>query len=763
MAQRRKFNGTIGRTIRDTKFSYENTPSPSKDKPNVIYIVLDDTGFAQLGCYGSTIETPNIDRLANEGLRYNNFHTTAICSATRASLLTGANHHSVGISTVAETNFATRNNLGGINPEFGTLAEILHEYDYRTIAVGKWHLSANDERTGAGPYHNWPLNKGFDNYYGFLAADMDQWNPTLTRDNTMVDPPKKASEGYHLSEDLVDNAIHYIYEQNYSHPEQPFFLYLAFGAMHTPHHAPKEYIDKYKGKFDKGWDAIREEWFANQKRLGVIPESAELTDRNEHVEAWDTLSDKQKKAYARYMEVFAGFLDHTDVQIGRLIDFLEEQNILDNTMIVLLSDNGASAEGGRDGHFNLNTSMDILEDYPRDVELALEHYDTLGDEYSQPHYPSGWANAGNTPFQWYKQWTYEGGVKDPLIIRYPKGITENGGVVSQFAHVSDITPTVLDVLGFEKPESIKGVAQRPLEGISFKATFTDTDAKTDKNVQYFEMHGNRAIYKDGWKAVVNHTFNASYGEDYDDDVWELYHVDEDYSEKHDVADKYPKKLQELKDEWLIQAARYGVFPMMQTGMLHSRDDLQANYKHMKLPAQTLVYKNVKFPYNLNADPGLGSRNQTITVELDRKQTSEEGVLISKGDRFGGISLYVKDNKPKFVYNLDADTYWIVESNQELPLGKVTVQLKFEVTGHRKAVAGLYINDQKVGETKIEDFFYTVGAGSLVSLKWNKFTSVYGKDYDSPFEYNGTINQVVIDLPVSKLDGEDDLNKALHVE
>jgi arylsulfatase len=533
--------------------------------------------------------------------------------------------------------------------------------------------------------------------------------------------------------------------------------------MHTPHHAPKEYIDKYKGKFDKGWDAIREEWFANQKRLGVIPESAELTDRNEHVEAWDTLSDKQKKAYARYMEVFAGFLDHTDVQIGRLIDFLEEQNILDNTMIVLLSDNGASAEGGRDGHFNLNTSMDILEDYPRDVELALEHYDTLGDEYSQPHYPSGWANAGNTPFQWYKQWTYEGGVKDPLIIRYPKGITENGGVVSQFAHVSDITPTVLDVLGFEKPESIKGVAQRPLEGISFKATFTDTDAKTDKNVQYFEMHGNRAIYKDGWKAVVNHTFNASYGEDYDDDVWELYHVDEDYSEKHDVADKYPKKLQELKDEWLIQAARYGVFPMMQTGMLHSRDDLQANYKHMKLPAQTLVYKNVKFPYNLNADPGLGSRNQTITVELDRKQTSEEGVLISKGDRFGGISLYVKDNKPKFVYNLDADTYWIVESNQELPLGKVTVQLKFEVTGHRKAVAGLYINDQKVGETKIEDFFYTVGAGSLVSLKWNKFTSVYGKDYDSPFEYNGTINQVVIDLPVSKLDGEDDLNKALHVE
>lgn len=763
MSSKKKFVGTLGRTVNDTEFKYDVKESPSKGKPNVIYIVLDDTGFAQLGCYGSTIHTPNIDRLANEGLRYNNFHTTAICSATRASLLTGANHHSVGISTVAETNLATRNNLGGINPEFATIAEILHEYDYRTMAIGKWHLSGNDQRTASGPYHNWPLNKGFDTYYGFLAADMDQWNPTLTRDNTMVDPPKKAKEGYHLSEDLTEEAIKYIYNQNFSYPDQPFFLYLAYGAMHTPHHAPQEYIDKYKGKFDKGWDAIREEWFANQKKLGVIPQDAELTERNEHVKAWDELTDNQKKAYARYMEVFAGFLEHTDAQIGKLVDFLDETGILDNTIIVLLSDNGASAEGGKDGHFNLNTSMDILEDYPRDVELALENYDTLGDEYSQPHYPTGWANAGNTPFQWYKQWVYEGGVKDPLIIRYPGAIKQPGTVVGAFNHVSDITPTILDVLGFEKPDTIKGVAQRPFEGVSFASTFEDSKAKTDKHVQYFEMHGNRSIYKDGWKAVVNHTFNPSYGADYKDDEWELYHVEEDYSEKYNVAAKYPEKLRELQDEWLIQAGRYGVFPMLQTGMLHSREDLRSNYKHLELPAQNFTFKNVRYPYNLVSDPGLGTRSHDIIVSLERASREEEGVLVGKGDRFGGLALYIKDNKPKFVYNLDADTFFVAESSEELPLGKVDVTLRFDVYGDEKARAELSINDKPVGNTEVTTFFYTVGAGTAVSLKQQKFTSVYDKDYASPFEYTGKINQIVIDVKATTIDTEKDLEKALHVE
>lgn len=758
MSDKKRFVGQIGRNIAETKFDFEIQESPSKGKPNVIYIVLDDLGFAQLGCFGSTINTPNIDRLAQEGLRYNNFHTTAICSATRGCLLTGANHHSIGISTVVENNSGVPNALGGINPQFATIAEILKEKDYRTIAIGKWHLAASSERTDSGPFHNWPLGKGFDSYYGFLDADMDQWNPVLTRDNTKVNQPKSAKDGYHLSEDLTDNAIQYIYNHEYSYPEQPFFLYLAYGAMHSPHHAPKEYIDKYKGKFDKGWDEIRKEWFANQKKLGVIPEDAELTERNEYVPAWDSLTDRQKKAYARYMEVFAGFLEHTDAQIGRLLDYLREAEIIDDTIIVFLSDNGASAEGGKDGHFNLNTSMDIREDYLEDVDLILEHYDTVGDEFSLPHYPTGWANAGNTPFQWYKQFTYEGGIKDPLIIRYPKIINDAGRVRNQFNHVSDITPTILDILGFDKPEIIKGVPQRPFEGISFKKSLTNPDAE-GKHVQHFEMHGNRSIYKDGWKAVVNHGFNSSFGEKYEDDEWELYHVDEDYSEKYNVADKYPDKLKELQEEWLIQAGKYNVFPMQMNGFLASRDQLKKGFHSFALPEKNLEYKHVRYPYVLPSDPGIASRTNVITVSLDRKDKEEEGVLIAAGDRFSGVSLYIKDNKPKYVFNVYGTTYYTISSDKELPLGKTEVQLEFTVTGDEKATAVLYIDKKSVGEVKIESFPYSRGPGGVTSLKANPYTSVNDADYSAPFEYTGTIEKIHIYLSPKEVSVEKAIRKA----
>lgn len=755
MNVKRKFTGTIGRSVADTQFAFETKASPATGKPNIIYIVLDDMGFAQLGCYGSTIHTPNIDRLAYEGLRYNNFHTTAICSATRASLLTGANHHSVGICTTTDLRNGLENCQGGINPQFATLAEILKEYDYRTMAVGKWHLSSFDERTAAGPFDNWPLAKGFDTYYGFLAADMDQWNPVLTRDNSMVEQPKSAKEGYHLSEDLTENAIRYIYNHENAYPEQPFFLYLAYGAMHTPHHAPKEYIDKYKGKFDQGWDAIRQEWFENQKRMGVIPQDAELTERNPYVKAWDELTTDQRKAYARYMEVFAGFLEHTDAQIGKLIDYLEEADILDDTIIVLISDNGASAEGGRDGHYNLNTSMDITDDYPRDVELALENYETLGDEYSQPHYPTGWANAGNTPFQWYKQWTYEGGVHDPLIIRYPRLIKDSGTVRTQFSHVSDITPTILDILGFEKPKSIKGVPQKSFEGISFKNTLIDANAVSNKKVQYFEMHGNRSIYKDGWKAVVNHMFNDTY----DKDVWELYHVDEDYSEKHDVSKQYPEKLKELQEEWLIQAGKYNVFPMPAQGLLSSRDKLKDYSASFKMPAVKLEYNHVRYPFDLPSDPGTGTRTNTIIVRLNRTDTSVNGILFSHGDRFGGNCLYILDNRLKYVYNLDSDIYYVAESNKELPLGQVELKAEFLVVGKEKADVNIYINSEKVGETHVGLFHYTVGA-SETSLKVNKHTAVYDRDYVSPFEYKGMIDQITIDVAETEASYREEIEKGL---
>lgn len=754
---KKKFTGKIGRTLLDTKMAFEEQKSPSEGKPNVIYVVLDDMGFAQLGCYGSTIHTPNIDRLAEEGLRYNNFHTTAICTATRASLLTGANHHSVGIAGLTEFTTGIGNNQGGISPHYATISEVLQEYGYRTFAVGKWHLSTVKEITGEGPYENWPLNKGFENYYGFLASQMNQWNPTLTRDNSMVEQPKKASEGYHLSEDLTDNAIEYIYHHQLERPEQPFFLYLAYGAMHAPHHAPKEYIDKYKGKFDQGWDKIREEWFENQKKLGIVNENAELTERNELIRAWDELSEDEKKAYAHSMEVFAGFLEHTDAQIGRLTAFLEKAGILDDTVIVFLSDNGTSPEGGQNGTDNIYAGMDLKEQQLQNVNRVLDNYDTLGDEYSFPHYPMGWANAGNTPFSWYKTWVHDGGIKDPLIIRYPKAISDKGGIRRQFNHVSDITPTILDILGFSKPEYVKGVWQKPLEGTSFSYTFSDENAEERKTVQYFEMFGNRAIYKDGWKAVVNHAFNDTFEED----QWELYHVSEDYSEKYNVAGQYPEKLKELQEEWLIQAAKYNVFPMFPKGFHATTEEATKNRHLMKLPARTYTYKNVFLPHDLSEDPGFGTRSHSVTVQLDRRSKDEVGVLISKGDRFAGVSFYILNNKLKYTYNLDGKTYYVAESDRELPIGKSEVKYVLTLPDGRSGKVELFINGEKTAEADIPKLYWATSF--VTSLKINRYTSVNQKDYEVPFIYDGQIDEIFIDVKETQVDLNDERDKGANID
>lgn len=470
MGEKRKFVGTIGRTVKDTEYQYQTIPSKTPEgAPNVIYIVLDDLGFAQLGCYGSNIHTPNIDRLAKEGLRYNNFHTTAICLATRASLLTGANHHSVGCCATIEMITGCPNGEGELDKSYGTLAEILKEYDYDTFACGKWHLTSMGELNQAGPFDSWPLGRGFDRYYGFLHAMMNQFNPILVQDHTFVEQPKKAEEGYHFSEDITDHAIEYICTQKNARPDTPFFLYLAYGAMHAPHHAPKAYIDKYKGKFDEGWDVLREKWFENQKKLGIIPQDAELNPRNAYVPAWDSLSDDQKKVNARYMEAFAGMLEHTDAQIGRVIDYLEKLGERDHTLIVFLSDNGASPEGGPQGRLNMNQACNILSQDDT-TEEALEHLEDIGGPYTQNHYPVGWANLGNTPFQWYKTWVHSGGVKDPMIVFYPERVKDKGGIRSQYHHVIDITPTVLDVIGIEKPQVIKGIPQKEFHGKSFQYT-----------------------------------------------------------------------------------------------------------------------------------------------------------------------------------------------------------------------------------------------------------------------------------------------------
>lgn len=734
-----KFNGFIGITEEDSISSHEiakNTPN----RPNIVYIVLDDVGFAQLGCYGSTIHTPNIDKLAGNGLRYNNFHTTAICSATRASLLTGANHHTVGISTVVDTldgSYPCKN--GYLDPHYATMAEVLKEYGYTNFAVGKWHLAPFAEATDAGPFHNWPLGKGFDRFYGFMEGYTDQYTPDLVKDNERIRPPKSPQEGYHLSEDLAQQAIKLVGRQHLIYPEKPFFLYFALGAAHAPHQAPKEYIDRYRGKFDDGWDKIREQWLENQKRLGIVPEDTRLSERNEFVKPWDELTDDEKKVYARYMEVYAGFLEHADAQIGKVVDYLEEIGVMDDTVIVLLSDNGASAEGGKNGRVNQEKSLNLLEETDN-VALTLPHLEELGSsEYSNPHYPVGWANAGNTPFQWYKSWVYSGGVKDPLIISYPRGIQARGEIRTQYLHVVDIAPTVLEILGVTKPSHIKGVPQKDYHGISFRYTFDAPDAQNRKHIQYYEQTGNRGIWKDGWKAITNHIRT----EDYITEEWELYHTDEDFSETVNVAEKYPEKLQELIALWYVEAGKYGVLPLGSGPYLVKTPQqlMKIGAKNkFYLEAQKFVYNQVRYPIDISRNTMFNRRNHKISVVINHS-ASNEGILYSAGNRFGGYALYIKENRLAYVYNYHRQQVFRVVSRDELPEGSIRVCLQFVLTERGTALARLFVNGKAQGETEITGFIFMMETHA--NLK-DGGSSPVSDDFELPFEYPAPLDEVTLE-------------------
>lgn len=741
------YEGYIGRTTLDTDLRPIPRP-PEPSRPNVIYIVLDDMGFSHLGCYGSSIATPNIDKLASRGLRYNNFHTTAICSATRASLLTGANHHAVGVNALVEsfTVPGSPNSIGHIDNHYGTTAEILKEHGYATFAVGKWHLADMAARTQSGPFDQWPLARGFDKYYGFLHGKMDQFHPDLVRDNTPVSQPKASQDGYHVSEDFTDNAIDYIGSHVNAYPQQPFFLYLAYGAMHSPHHAPQEYSDQYKGQFDAGWDVIRQQWYENQKRLGVIPEGAELTPRNAFAQEWESLPPDEKKLYARYMEVFAGFLTHTDAQIGRVIDFLEKFDVLDNTLIVFLSDNGASAEGGQSGRFNENF-RNILAAEEGDVRVGLENIELIGTEHAHNHYPLGWANAGNTPFPWYKAFVHSGGVKDPLIVHYPAAITDPGAVRGQYHHVSDITPTVLDVIGLSKPESIKGIPQKPFTGVSFKYTFAEPEAKTRKRVQYYEILGNRGIWKDGWKAIANHTFHTAF----EDDTWELYHTDEDYSEARDVAAEHPDKLRELQDEWLVEAGKNNVFPLIPAG-----SHLVPNHVPFgihKFPEERKTFRFITKPFSVPFAVALFLGTYTITAEIDRRG---EGVIIAAGNRHGGFSLYIKGDTLKYTYATGLREWYELTVAESLPQGKSTIKIEFLHNGTAAGRARLFLNGKPQGELDIPQVVSILISGNT-TIGGNMFTAV-ARDYDAPFTFEGEVTALTIHAASYAVHTEDELQR-----
>ncbi len=615
------FRGTQGRYDHESVPWWPVPERAEVGNPNVVFIVFDDMGFSDLRCYGSEIETPNIDRLAAGGLRYTNFHTTALCSPTRASLLTGRNHHSVGMGGLADWDMGFPGHRGRIAKSAGTLAEMLRRHGYGTFATGKWHITPPAETSAAGPFDQWPLQRGFDRFYGFLEGETNQYHPDLTLDNHPIEVPNRP--GYHVTEDIVDQSINFVRSQIAVAAEKPFFLYMCFGATHAPHHVPKPYIDKCVPVFEKGWDQTREDRLARQKTMGIVPEQTVLPPRNPHIRAWDDLDEVQKRLYVRLQAAYAGMLEHTDEHIGRFLAFLDALELHENTLIMLLSDNGASQEGSPMGTVNalryFNGVRDTLED-------NLPYIDEIGEAHLNNNYPTGWAMAGNTPLKRYKQNTHGGGIRDPLVVRWPKRIRDQGGIRGQFHHVCDLTPTVLDALDITPPSEIGGVTQQPLEGSSLVYSFDTPEAPTPKEVQYFEMLGHRGIWYKGWKAVTWHNPRTSF----DEDQWELYHVDEDFNEVNDLADEWPEKLREMIDRWWIEAGRYNVLPLIGR---QNRFAVASPHTLAKRSRQVLLPGGQRVPGS--AAPDLRNRSFAITAEVLIPDGGAEGVIVAQGDWCGG--------------------------------------------------------------------------------------------------------------------------------
>jgi arylsulfatase len=706
-----------------------------------VLIVLDDVGFAQLGCYGSTIETPHIDALAAGGRRYTGFHTTAMCSPTRASLLTGRNHHAVGMGMIADMCTGFPGYQGQIGKDSATLAEMLRPAGYGTFAAGKWHLTRARDMTAAGPFEQWPLGRGFERYYGFLYSLVDQWHPELVADNHFIPAPDRP--GYHLSEDLVDQTIGMIRDQQAGRPDQPFFAYLAFGACHSPHQAPRQYIDKYRGRFDEGWDVMRERWHARQIELGVIPQDAVLTEMNSGVRPWAEMTDDERRLCARHQEVFAGFLDHTDAQIGRLTEWLRSSDLLDNTLLVVLSDNGATAEGGHFGDINLRRYIQILEE---PFEEKLARIDDLGSDRLWNNYPAGWGHAGNTPLKWFKMNTHGGGVRDPLIIHWPAQIPDGGQISHQFCHCSDIAPTILEACGVAAPETHLGVPQAPITGTSLAYTFDEPDAASRRPAQYFELMGHRGIWADGWKAVTHHVE----GSDFDEDVWELYHLDSDFSEARDLAAEHPEKLRELIALWWREAEANHVLPL---------DD--RNRERIGLTYWGPPRRRWRFEQGMNrvsgyAAPSVANRSYRIVADVDLSENTE-GVILSVGGQAGGYVLFIQQGKLVHEY-VGPDRRWTLESPTLLPPGRRRLGFEFHKTGRCKGVATLFCDDAVLATGEIRDMWPAGPTAGGVCCGYNEASPVSDR-YVRPYAFSGVIHDVLVE---SAEDYVDDPALAAHM-
>ncbi len=753
------FPGVIGLTIDQSSPAWPEPMRAREGAPNVLFIVLDDTGYGQLGCYGSPIETPNLDNLAEGGLRYNNMHTTALCSPTRSCVITGRNHHSNGMACITELATGYPGYNGNVPFENGYLSEMLLQQGYNTYMVGKYHLIPSELESAAGPYDRWPLGRGFERYYGFLGGDTHQYYPDLVYDNHQVEPPKSPEEGYHLTADLADKAIQFIADAKQVAPDKPFYLHFCPGATHAPHHVPKEWADKYKGTFDDGWDAYREKVFARQKELGIVPVDAELSRHDPDVPDWDALPPDARRLYARMMEVFAGFLSHTDYHIGRLLDYLKSIGEFDNTLIMVISDNGASAEGGPTGTTNegqfFNNAQESLQE-------SLTKLDKLGGPETFNHYPWGWTWAGDTPFRRWKRETYRGGVSDPFIVHWPSGIKAKGEIRTQYAHAIDMVPTVLDALGIEPPATIKGVTQSPIEGVSFAQSFDDANAPTRHVTQYFEMFGHRSLYHDGWRAVcpwpgpsfkeagksLGTPIPAETLAELDAHGWELYHIAEDIAENHNVAADNRERLINLIATWYVEAGKYKVLPIDGSGLQRFAQE-----------RPQLTKDRIRYTYYQDTEtvPWYASvhvlnRPHSITADVEIPRGGAEGVLLCQGTGAGGYAFYVKDGKLKYAHNYVSRALYQVSSAEPVPEGRHQLRFEFEPTGKPDMMKGkgspgrgqLYIDGRLVGDADFPVTTPLVFNPGGLTCGANPGLPVT-PEYSSPFRFTGKIYGVTVDV------------------
>lgn len=668
--------------------------------PNVVIVLIDDIGFGHSSAFGGPINMPTLERLAANGLKYNRFHTTALCSPTRTALLTGYNHHSNNAGAIMEVATAFPGNTG-IRPQSITpVAEVLRLNGYSTAAFGKYHETPPWEASVSGPYDRWPTGSGFDKFYGFIGGETNQWHPMVYDGVTRV-YPNVEDPNYHFTNDMTDQALAWMNTQQSLTPDKPFYMYFATGATHAPHHAPKEFSDKYKGKFSQGWDKVREETLARQKALGVVPQNTSLAPKPADIKDWDNLTADQKKVFERQMEIFAGFAEHTDQQVGRLVDALEARGELENTIFFyLVGDNGSSAEGGMIGMFNENTYFNSVQET---LDMQLSRIDQLGTEHTYNHFAAGWAVAGNTPFTWTKQVASNfGGTRNGLVVHWPAGIKTKSEVRSQFHHVIDIAPTIYEAAGIPAPKSVNGIAQRPMEGVSMKYSFDDAGAADTRKTQYFEMIGNRAIYHDGWFAGTIHKapWEGQPRRPLTEDVWELYNVNEDFSQANNLAETNSAKLEELKKKFMDEAVKYNVLPIDDRSIERFDPIIAGRPDLMNGRTKLTLYEGARgIPEN--AFINVKNTSLTITAEVD-VPANASGVILCQGGDFGGWTLYMADGKPTYTYNWVGLENYTISSSQKVSPGKHTITFDFAYEGGRGAggTGILSLDGNKIGEGKI---------------------------------------------------------------